>query len=232
LAVRLEFSVEEISGTRGVAFEIRGAVLCGYTGRDQSAVRKHIEELAKEGVPPPPSVPTVYPKPPQGIALGGELEVAGLETSGEVEFVLLAQGSDLYVGVGSDHTDRELERLDILKSKQVCPCVLSSALWRYEEFKERWDQLVMRSWVTQGGERVLYQETTLATILSPEDLFAVARERVDGSLDGIAIFSGTTPLRTERMIFAERFEGEILDPVLQRRLTVDYLVRTWSWFRG
>ncbi len=205
--------------------------MCGYTGRDQSAVRKHIEELAKEGVAPPPYVPTQYPKPPQSLSLGGEMLVAGRETSGEVEFVLLPRGGELYVGVGSDHTDRELERLDILKSKQVCPSILSAALWPHEEVKDHWDQLVMRSRVTQGGERLLYQETTLATIMSPAALMDVVRERVAGNLDGIAIYSGTTPVKTERMIFADRFEGEVFDPVLKRTLTVDYWVRTLSWFR-
>ncbi len=227
----MDFTLEEKTGRKKLSLDLRGAVLCGYTGRDQSAVRKHIEELAKEGVAPPPYVPTQYPKPPQSIAVEGEMLVAGRETSGEVEFVLLLHGGELYVGVGSDHTDRELERLDILKSKQVCPSMLSRALWRYEEVKGHWDRLVMRSWVTQGGERLLYQETTLATIMSPEALMGVVRERVQGSLDGIAIYSGTTPLKTERMIFADRFEGELSDPVLKRTLTVDYIVRTLSWFR-
>jgi hypothetical protein len=109
--------------------------------------------------------------------------------------------------------------------------MLSPVLWRYQEVKDHWDRLAMRSRIARGGQRLLYQETTLATILRPEELMDMVLQRVEGSLDGLAIYSGTTPLRTDSMIFADRFEGELSDPVLQRRLTVDYLVRTLSWFR-
>ena len=70
------FILEEKKGEKEVSLEIKGAVLCGYTGRDQSAVKRHIEELKKEGVKPPPSVPTFYPKPPQGIVAVEVPEVA------------------------------------------------------------------------------------------------------------------------------------------------------------
>ena len=62
-----QFRVEEKAGNREIGYDFNGAVLCGYTGRDQAAVRKHIDELAKEGVEPPPSVPILFPKPPWGL---------------------------------------------------------------------------------------------------------------------------------------------------------------------
>ena len=226
------FICEEKAGEREIAYDLRGAILCGYTGRDQSAVRRHIEELKKEGVEPPPSVPTFYPKPPQGMAFGGDIQVQGQETSGEVEYVLLVNENGIYVGLGSDHTDRELERIDILKSKQVCPTILSRSLWNYQEIKDHWDRIGIRSWIVKEGKRTLYQDSTLATILPPEELIRLVQQRVKGSLKGIAIFSGTPPLVTGEMVFTDRFECELLDPVFKRKITIGYSIHTLDWFRA
>jgi len=226
-----QFIIEGQKGKREFSFQMKGAILCGYTGRNQSAVRKHIEELEKEGVKPPPSVPMFYPKPHQGISLEEDIYVEGQETSGEVEYVLLMDGGKIYVGVGSDHTDRELERMDILKSKQVCPSVLSKNLWDYEEIKDHWDRIEIRSWAVQGGQRTLYQESDLSTILPPEELVPLVQQRVDGSLEGIAIFSGTPPLVGEQILFSDRFEGELLDPILKRKITFGYSIHTLDWFK-
>lgn len=226
------FMLEEKKGKREVSLEIKGAILCGYTGRDQEAVKRHIAELKKEGVKPPPSVPTFYPKPPQGIALDEVMYVQGRETSGEIEYVLLVRPQGLLVGLGSDHTDRELERLDILKSKQVCPTILSRSLWNYEEIKDHWDRIEIRSWATKEGKKVLYQESTLATILPPEELVRLVQQKVRGSLEGIPIYSGTPPLKTEGIIFADRFEGELYDPVLDKKLTLSYYIHALDWFRN
>ena len=225
------FILEEKTGEMDVTMEIKGAVLCGYTGRNQSAVKKHIEELAKEGVKPPPSVPMFYPKPPQGIAVENHIYVEDRETSGEIEFVLLVNPQEIWVGLESDHTDRGLERLDILKSKQACPTLLSRNLWKYEEIRGHWDKIGIRSWATKEGKKVLYQESTMETILPPEELIRLVQQKVRGPLEGIAIYSGTPPIKTEGMIFADRFEGELQDPILERKLTLNYSIHTLSWFR-
>ena len=227
----LEFMVEEKSGKREMAYEIKGAVLCGYTGRDQEAVRKHIEELAREGVEPPPSVPILYPKPPWGLTQNDAIQVEGQETSGEIEFFLLFDEDRLYAGVASDHTDRELERHDIRKSKQVCPTILSRNLWNYEDVKATWDQIEIRSWAIKDGQKNIYQESTLGSILPPEDLIGRVQQQVKDSPGGIAIFSGTPPLLAGEMIFADRFEGELVDTHFNRKITVGYDIHTLNWFK-
>jgi hypothetical protein len=227
----MRFVLEDKKGRREVSLEVRGALLCGYTGRDQESVRRHIEELQRQGVAPPPSVPAFYPKPGWALTQAGVIEVVGKETSGEVEFFLLRQGEALYVGLGSDHTDRALERLDVLKSKQVCPSVLSEVIWDYEEVRGHWDELQIRSWIVKGGEKRLYQASTVESILQPEALLSALAEKARGGADGIALFSGTTPLLGGETIFADRFEGEIFDPVTRRRISVDYRVEPIEWYR-
>ncbi|MBN2569234.1 MAG: DUF2848 family protein [Deltaproteobacteria bacterium] len=224
------FTLEEENVKREVSLDIKGLVLCGYTGRDQKAVKKHIEELKKEGIEPPPSVPMYYPKTPSGIKQTNFIDVQGSETSGEIEYLLVIDKDDIFISLGSDHTDREMERLDILKSKQVCPSVVSKDIWSYKDVKDHWDKIEIRSWAVKSGERTLYQESTLSTMLCPEDLVDLVGKRVIGSLDGMAILSGTPPILTGEMIFADRFEGELYDPILKRKITIDYSVKAIDWF--
>jgi hypothetical protein len=159
------------------------------------------------------------------------IQVEGKETSGELEFFLLVDEDRLYAGVASDHTDRELERLDIRKSKQACPTILSKNVWNYEEVKETWDQIEIRSWAIKDGQKNIYQESTLGSILPPEDLIGQVQQQVKDSLGGIAIFSGTPPLLAGEMIFADRFEGELLDTHFNRKLSVEYDIHTLKWFK-
>ena len=226
-----QFIVDEKTGKREIDYEVNGAVLCGYTGRDQAAVRKHIEELAKEGVEPPPSVPTQYPKPAWGLTQKDVIQVEGRETSGEVEFFLLLDKNRLFAGLASDHTDRELERLDIRKSKQVCPTILSRNIWKYEEVKDTWDQIQIRSWAIKDDQKNLYQESTLGSILPPEDLIRLVRSQLKDDTGGIVIFSGTPPILSGEMVFADRFEAELLDAGLNRKITIEYDIHTLEWFK-
>jgi len=131
---RISLRIEDAEGTsteRSVAIE--RIANCGYTGRNEEEVRKHVEELAEEGVPAPETVPAVYPKPDHLITTADGIDVVSGKTSGEAEFVLFPQGSEVYVGVGSEHTDRELEGDDVLLSKTVCPNVVGDTVWRLSD---------------------------------------------------------------------------------------------------
>ena len=43
-----------------MAFQPTELVIAGWTGRDEAALRKHIEELAAIGVKPPKTTPIFY----------------------------------------------------------------------------------------------------------------------------------------------------------------------------
>ena len=60
-----------------LAFPVRRMVNLGYTGRNQDAVKAHIEELRLAGVPPPPCVPLCIPVLTQNITTDKEIEVVG-----------------------------------------------------------------------------------------------------------------------------------------------------------
>ncbi|NIQ37205.1 MAG: DUF2848 domain-containing protein [Proteobacteria bacterium] len=228
----LNLTVKTKGETQELAFSVKRMVNAGFVGRDQVAVKKHIEELRKEGIPAPSEVPTLYPVAPYLIMTGGIVEVVEESNSGEAEFVLLLQKGQIYVGAGSDHTDRKLEKDSIIKAKQMAPNVVSPVVWPYEEVKGVWDSLDLRSWVEKDGEKVLYQEGKLSEILSPEDLLSFVKGKVgDGDLDNMVIYSGTLAALGGEMIVGEGFEVELHNPATTDSLWCTYKVRLLDYVK-
>ena len=134
---------------------IRTAIIAGWTGRDQVALQKHIAELEALGVKPPASTPIFYRVAASRLTTAPVIEVTGESSSGEVEFVLLHHGGRLWVGIGSDHTDRDVETYNITVSKQMCEKPVSGEFWEISSVAEHWDSLVLRSYVHEAGERIV-----------------------------------------------------------------------------
>ena len=160
----------------------------------------------------------------------GAIEVLGEHTSGELEAVLLALADGLWVGLGSDHTDRAIERHGVAISKQLCRKPMAGELWRFAEVTPHWDQLVLRAHIVEGGERRLYMEDALAAVRRPEDLIA-AYTRELGHPEGAALRVGTVLFMGALAAIggirpAPRFEMELADPVLDRSLRHAYDVRS------
>ena len=203
--------------------EIAQLFIAGWTGRDRASVEKHIAELEAIGVKRPRAVPVFYRVAASLLTGAREVEVVGGNSSGEVEFVLVGAPDALYVGVGSDHTDRKVETYGVTVSKQMCAKPLAPELWPFAEVDSHWDSLVLRSHVTRGGKRRLYQEGEVTQMLAPLELLA----RLSGAAElapGTAMFCGTLPVRGE-IGGGERFEIELHDPVKGRSLRHDYAVR-------
>ena len=96
-------------------FPVRRVVNAGYVGRDRAVVEAHIEEMRHLGIPAPTSVPVFFALTSDNVTTADEIEVIGPGTSGEVEYVLLLHEDEVFVGVGSDHTDRALEGASICR---------------------------------------------------------------------------------------------------------------------
>ena len=193
-------------------------IVAGWTGRDEAALNHHIEELAAIGVPRPSSVPVFYRNAATNIVQTDRLEVLGPDTSGEVEPVIVALDDGLWIGLGSDHTDRKAETMGIALSKQLCGKVMGPALWRFDEIAAHWDQIMIRAHAVIGGARTLYQEGPLAAMRHPDDLIA----RYGKALAPKTImFCGTLGAKGG-IRPASRFEMELDDPVLKRRMSHAY----------
>jgi hypothetical protein len=216
----LQFNRIAKDRTDRVGIEIDSLIIAGWAGRDAAAIEHHIEELAALGVPRPSMTPLYYRVAPQTVTQSGRLAVLGPDSSGEVEPVLVAMADGLWIGIGSDHTDRKAEASGIALSKQLCGKPVGTQLWSYADIEGHWDELVIRSWATIDGERLLYQDSSISTLRTPRDLI---RKQADADMlpAGTVMFCGT-PGAIGGIRPATRFEIELRDPVLDRSLTHSY----------
>ena len=200
---------------------VEHAVIAGWTGRDQAAVEKHIKELEVLGVKRPATTPIFYRVAASRLTTDVSIEVMGSASSGEVEFVLLQWQGRLWIGTGSDHTDREVEAYGVTVSKQMCEKPLAPQLWAFDDVAAHWDRLMLRSYATIAGKRALYQEGSVATMRHPEDL--IARYAKSGLAEGTLMFCGTLAV-LGGLRPAEHFEFELEDPVRGRKIHHGYSV--------
>lgn len=184
-----------IAGTADT-LEVAGTlVIAGYTGSDTEQVHAHIEELAAIGVAPPPQVPMVYPMDWSLLTTGPSISVAGAGTSGEAEPVFVRHHGAWYLGVGSDHTDRELERESVHQSKQACPKPMSGTVIRLNAdpaaggFDAAWTAIGL----TSAVDGIDYQRGSLAAIRTPGDLLPRVLGHV-GPDEDVVVFCGTVPI--------------------------------------
>jgi hypothetical protein len=204
-----------------VLFDCRHLILAGWTGRDEASVRGHMAELAEHGVPPPSTFPLFYRVSASLVSQTDRLEVLGPHTSGEIEYVIVAMDDGLWITVGSDQTDRKAEAHGVALSKQLAGKVLGSTLWRLDELRGRWDSLELRAHVMIGGERVLYQEGSLALMRTPDDLIARYAAGGGAMKAGTVMMSGTLNA-IGGIRPASRFEMRLEDPATGRAITHAY----------
>lgn len=192
----------------------------GFTGRDEAAVHHHIEELAVLGIAPPSTVPLFYQLSPSLLCQSDELTVLGTQSSGEVEPFLLRSGGTLWLGLGSDHTDRAFEATSIAHSKQVCGKPVANELWRYDDVADHLDALKLSSWIEEEGKRVTYQEGTLVAIRPLAELLerhplGEGETMLCGTLGAIG---GVRP--------GDHFAMALSDPKTGRTIEAGYAVKT------
>ena len=109
---------ERRNGAHGdrIRVHIDNLVIAGWTGRDANAIQHHVEELAAIGVPPPSATPLFYRVSNTLVTQTDRLQVLGPDTSGEAEPVVVALADGLWLGVGSDQTDRKAESMSVALS--------------------------------------------------------------------------------------------------------------------
>jgi 4-hydroxyphenylacetate 3-monooxygenase len=197
-------------------------LIAGYTGRDIAAVEAHIAELAAQGVPPPVQVPSFFTAPPASIVLApGAIETSSVRTSGEAEPVLIrAADGELFVGVGSDHTDREIERTSIHASKLACPKVLGADVWSLASVIDHWDDLELSSSVDATERR--YQSCSVAQLRRPDEVLELAEPWIEEPESELVLFLGTVPLLEGEFVFSDFFRAWLTDAGAGRELACEY----------
>jgi 4-hydroxyphenylacetate 3-monooxygenase len=183
-----------ISTDSDIALNAARLIIAGYTGRDAAAVAAHIEELAAIGIPPPASVPAFFELDPGLVTSDPVITIAGSNTSGEVEPVLIRHDGRHYLGVGSDHTDRDVERTDIAASKAACPKPVGHQVVALP------DDLGALDWDAIEVESDLdghpYQRGSLVALRTLTDLLSRMTSTLGELGNDLVMFCGTVPLLT------------------------------------
>jgi hypothetical protein len=187
-------------------------ILGGYTGRDAEARDRHIDELRAIGIEPPATVPAFWRVARHLLTTGDAIEVQGEQTSGEAEFALIAAAGRTWVTIASDQTDRELERVSIPRSKQLCPKVLGSSVMPLDELRGAWDEIELTSDVSADGTGwIPYQRASLADLLDVDTLLE-ASGLGSQPPEGTILLSGTVALVDGVTRFLPRFRAALVLP--------------------
>ena len=190
-------------------------VVAGWTGRDEAAVRHHIEELEAIGVPAPSRTPLPYEVSPALLTQGSTIHCVGAASSGEAEPAILFAGGKRFLTLASDHTDRALEAHSVALSKQICAKPIARGAWRLDDLAGRADALTLSSAIEEDNGWTEYQRGTLAAMLPLDEI--VAASGLDGSVDAV-LLCGTLPAiggvraaTAMRMALGDPLEGRTIE---------------------
>lgn len=208
----MQFNTED--GTSEI--EITRLIIAGWTGRDASAVQHHIDELAAIGVAPPSDVPLFYRVSNTLLTKKAEIEVLGKASSGEAEPMVVLSDGKLWLGLGSDHTDRKLETTSVAASKQICAKPCAPALWNFAQVEDRLEAITIRSWIKEDGGWVLYQDGQVGQIRPLRSLIADANLR-NGSAMLCGTFAAIGGVRG-----SSEFRATMRDPATGAEITLNY----------
>lgn len=222
---KIEFSATFISdaGNAQRQVAVSKVVVGGWTGRDKKVLQHHIDELAKIGVKPPARTPTFYRVGVSRLSVADAIEVVGEGSSGEVEYVLFKDQGVLWIGAGSDHTDRAIEHAGITVAKQLCDKPIARQFWLLTDLERHWERLQIRSHIIEGGNKVLYQDGGVSGLLTPSELLK-HYEAENGAFENGTLMFGGTCGAIGRVRFSRNFSVELIDPVRQRIIAHSYEV--------
>jgi hypothetical protein len=206
-----------------ISVTVREGYNFGYASRDPSGVAEHLDEMRALGMAAPTTIPAIFPIPPDRISTMTSYVVSGDQTYGEVEFALIKTAERGWlVTIASDHTDLEVERVNMPKAKATCPDVIGAVAWPLDEVIDVWDRFVLTLWgQTVAGERVLLQQGAVGELMSPRELIRTLEGRRQSEVgDGTVIMSGT--IAGEPTTGIRCWIAELSDPASNRRLTLRY----------
>jgi 4-hydroxyphenylacetate 3-monooxygenase len=227
MSTLLQLRVQSKETIAPLQFPAKRVYNLGFTIRDAAKMKAHLDEVAKEGVPPPhtDNPPIIFPISSWATVTSDEITVQYDKTSGEIEIVTLVLDDEMYVGVGSDHTDRALEAANIPWSKQVTPNVLAPTVWRWNDVADHWDAVQMESYVTENGTTKLYQKVGVAEFWTPLEMRDSLKGRVIPVTDGgMILFSGTVVSVDHQLNYGREWTLRMIDAVLGRQIEHTYRV--------
>ncbi|MEX6494411.1 DUF2848 family protein [Fusobacterium animalis] len=227
--MKIKFKVkgENDSSIGQIEFDLNRLLIVGYSGSNIEKIKEHIKELKEHlGVPEPKKIPTIFECSKELLTTEKEIKFVGNMTSGEVEYLIIKHSNEIYIGIGSDHTDRKLESISVPKAKQICPKPVGDEVWLYKNIKEHWNEIEAESYQNINGQKILYQKGKLSEILPVEKIILELENRV-GNVEDSIIFSGTVPLEST-FKYGDEFICKIFDKNNNSSLNLNYKINKIS----
>ena len=233
----IEMTVERQGRSELRSFDIASVAGARFSSRDVVAMRRKMDaqlERADRFTGATKTNPSIYRIARYLLTQGPQFEVQGPLTGGETEVVVIRSGEEIFISVGSDQCDRELDPVFPDKPKQMCPHPVASTAWPYNEVREHWDSLQLQSHVTVGADTVTLQDGDLSANVDLE--YMLAMPEVAGLADPLVFFCGSTPIADAAIAEIERlglpeetshgigdqYFCRLHDPVLNRTIEHTY----------
>lgn len=218
----LNLTVTAVDGsTSPLQFSVGRVFNAAWSARNAEERDRHIDELQRAGVPAPARTPDCFELSPDRVQATKIVHTLSPGTSGEAEYVILVGTDDIYVGVGSDHTDRQLEASSVRLAKQLYPNVLGTSVWPLGDIDEHWEQLLLESDVHNDGAAVPYQRGSVDLLMPPSYWLAELEKCGIKVAPGLILFSGTISVIGD-LTNATLFSGRLTDPIAERTLSIEY----------
>ena len=227
--MKIKFKVKgkDNSSIGQIEFDLNRLLIVGYSGSNIEKIKEHIKELKEHlGVPEPKRIPTIFECSRELLTTEKNIKFIGDMTSGEVEYLIIKHSNEIYIGIGSDHTDRKLESISVPKAKQICPKPIGEEVWLYKDVKEHWNEIEAESYQNIDRKKVLYQKGKLSEILPVEKIISELENRV-GNIEDSVIFSGTVPLAST-FKYGKEFICKIVDKNNNSTLNLNYKINKIS----
>lgn len=220
MSQKLEVTIDGADGAETRVLDVARVYNLGFTIRDRDKMQRHLDEVVGVHVPWPERPPVIFPISAWATITSDDVPVQYGRTSGEIEIVTVVDGDELLIGVGSDHTDRELEATDIPWGKQVAPNILAPTLWRWRDVADHWDQVQLESYV----DGTLYQKALVSEFWTPEEMVTSVKGRIKEVPGARVFYSGTVVSENEQLDFGKEWSLRMIDPVAGKTIRHDYTV--------
>ena len=236
----MTFDITSRHGTESRTFSIGSVSGARFSSRQVEAMRQHLDQaIVRDGhyTVATQTNPSIFHVGRYLLTQDDEFEVQGPLSGGEAEVVAVREGHELFITLGSDQCDRELDALFPDKPKQMCPHPIATTAWPYDEVKDHWDQMRIYSHVVVEGHEVTLQDSPIVELVDLEYLLGMDGVKI--LHDAMVLYCGASEFLEEAIAKAikqydlppqtahgigDTFLARLHDPVLGR--TIEHTFRT------